>query len=128
MGGAAVVGDKVYVVGGKGRNEDIMNSVFMYDPNMDVWSSSIPSMQSKRSNLGVAVLNDKIYAIGGQNYEEGSLNTAEVLDLTVRGTPEWRNIADMNDKRHSVPVAVLNGKIFAVGGIDGGHYLSSVES
>merc|ERR1712126_202677 len=34
----------------------------------------------------------------------------------------------MNDKRHSVAVAVLHGKIFAVGGNDSGHYLSSVES
>ena len=67
--GGAVVGGKVYVVGGRDRNGDSTNSVFMYDPSVDSWSSSIPSMQSKRSYLGVAVLNDRLYAIGGFNEE-----------------------------------------------------------
>ena len=62
--GAAVVGGKVYVVGGMDRNGST-NSVYMYDPNVDSWSSSIPSMQSKRNGMGVAVLNNRIYAIGG---------------------------------------------------------------
>merc|ERR1712115_147963 len=86
-------------------------------------------MQSKRSGLGVAVLNDRIYAIGGGNREATPLNTAEVLDLTVRGTLEWRNIASMNTRRTVAGVAVLNRKICAVGGTsDGSQVLSSVES
>ena len=125
--GGAVVRDKVYVVGGRGRNGD-SNSVCMYDPSMNTWTSSIPSMQSERCGLGVAVLNDCIYAVGGWNREEGTLNTAEVLDMTEGGTQEWRNIARMNTGRWGVGVGVLNGKIFAVGGYNGRQYLSSVES
>jgi len=129
--GAAVVGSKVYVVGGEARNTVSTSSVFMYDPSVDSWSSSIPSMQNKRNGMGVAVLNDRIYAIGGCSWPEegtgGNLNTAEVLDLTVR--PQWRNIASMNTRRRGVGVAVLNGRIFAVGGWgDGIEILSSVES
>ena len=74
----------MYVVEGKDGNGST-NSVYMYDPNLDSWSSSSPSMKSKRSELGVAMLNDRIYAIEGGNSEEGELNTAEVLDLTVKG-------------------------------------------
>merc|ERR1719334_2014144 len=108
------------------------NSVYMYDPCVDTWSSSIPSMQSTRCGLGVAVLNDRIYAVGGMKTfgdEDGCLETAEVLDMTEGGTQEWRNIASLNNKRGGVGVGVLNGKIFAVGGsCDGRQRFSSVES
>jgi len=46
----------------------------------------------------------------------------------VGGTQEWRNISNMNTRRSGVAVGVLNGRIFAVGGRDGGQILSSVES
>ena len=125
--GGAVVRDKVYVVGGRDRN-GVSNSVCMYDPSMNTWTSSIPSMQSEREGLGVAVLNDCIYAVGGRNREEGSLNTAEVLDMTEGGTQEWRNISSMNTRRWGVGVAAMNGRLYAVGGWDGRQRLSSVES
>jgi len=127
--GAAVVGGKVYVVGGMDYYGYGTNSVCMYDPNVDIWNSSIPSMQSERIGLGVAVLDKRIYAIGGVNREEGRLRSAEVLDLTVEGTQEWKYIASMNTTRWGPGVAVLNGRIFAVGGEDhSGFRLSSVET
>ena len=125
--GGAVVGGKVYVVGGWDWN-GYSRSVYMYDPSVDTWTSSIPSMQSERWNLGVAVLNDRIYAVGGMNSVGGYLNTAEVLDLAVGGTQEWRNIADMNTRRWGVGLAAMNGRLYAVGGYDGRQRLSSVES
>merc|ERR1712126_38902 len=75
--------------------------------------------------------NDRIYAVGGRKdiREEEILRTAEVLDLTMGGTQEWRNIASMNTRRDSVAVAALNGTIYAVGGTsDGRESLSTVES
>ena len=126
--GGAVVGGKVYVVGGLDRNRDTTNSVYMYDPSVDTWNSSIPSMKSKRQCPGVAVLNDRIYAVGGFNREERMLNTAEVLDMTVGGTQEGRNIANMNTKRSSVGLAAINGRLYAVGGLDDNETrLSSAE-
>jgi len=47
--------------------------VYVYDPSGDTWTSSIPSMQSERSHLGVAVLNGRIYAVGGSIGREISL-------------------------------------------------------
>merc|ERR1712126_140972 len=96
------------------KNIESMNSVYIYDPNVDTWSSSIPSMQSERYGLEVAMLNYRIYSIREFNREEGGLNTIEVLDLTIRGTQEWRNIASMNTRRIYVGFRVLNGKMFAV--------------
>jgi len=128
-GGAVVVRDKVYVMGGVTQNQEYTNTVCMYDPSEDAWTSFIPSMLSERAFQGVAVLNDCIYAIGGMDDMEERFRTAEVLDLTIGGTQEWRNIASMNTGRDSIGVAVLNGKIYAVGGrTEVQHHLSSVES
>merc|ERR1719228_2078489 len=131
--GAAVVGHKVYVMGGLDNN-GYSRSVCMYDPSENIWSDFTPSMREKRYDLGVAALNDKIYAVGGENMEagwngsSGKLNTAEVLDLTEGGTQEWRNIANMNTARTEPAVGALNGKIFSVGGNDGKETLKSVEA
>jgi len=126
--GAAVVGDKVFVVGGW-KNEDILSSVFMYDSSFDTWTSSVPCLQSGRSGHGVAVLTNRIYAVGGINMEGNELDTAEVLDVAMGGrTQAWRNIANMNTRRRGVAIGVLNGKLLAVGGHDGKRCLSSVES
>jgi len=131
--GAAVVKDKVYVVGGKDSNGHSTDSVYMYDPSLDTWTSSIPRMQSQRCDLGVAVLNDRIYAVGGVGsggfYQDETSDTAEVLDLSQEGTQEWKDIANMNTGRNCVSVGVLNGKIYAVGGFDKDQeLLSSVEA
>merc|ERR1711864_51161 len=84
--------------------------------------------EARRSTLGVAVLNDHIYAVGGFDGSCG-LNTAEVLDMSVSGSQEWRTIASMSTRRSSVGVGVLQGLIYAVGGYDGNsrQCLSSVE-
>ena len=85
-------------------------------------------MDARRSTLGVAVLSDMIYAVGGFDGSSG-LNTAEVLDLAVTGSQEWRPIASMSTRRSSVGVGVLGGLIYAVGGYDGNsrQCLASVE-
>ena len=108
--GAAVVGGKVYVVGGMDRNRDSMSSVYIYDPSVDTWTSSIPSMQSERSYLGVSVLNDCIYAVGG-NREGEEVNTAEVLDMTEGRTQEWRNISNMSTKQQPASPRKVKDKL-----------------
>ena len=61
--GGAVVGGKVYVVGGRDRNRVSTNSVYMYDPSVDTWTKSIPNMHIRRRDLWVAMLNDFINAV-----------------------------------------------------------------
>lgn len=111
--GIAVLGDKVYAVGGFNGSLRV-RTVDVYDPVLDQWNSCC-SMEARRSTLGVGVLGDKIYAIGGFDGSSG-LNSAEVFDSKLK---EWRLIASMSTRRSSVGVAVLNSMIFALGGYDG---------
>ena len=116
----------MYVVGGFNGSLRV-RTVDVYNPSdpYDAWSTA-PSMEARRSTLGVAVYKDCIYAVGGFDGSMG-LNTAEVLDLSkgqgsggggARGgaggqasRPEWQPIASMVTRRSSVGVGVLGGQV-----------------
>uniref|UniRef100_A0A1A9VXN3 BTB domain-containing protein n=1 Tax=Glossina austeni TaxID=7395 RepID=A0A1A9VXN3_GLOAU len=121
--GLAVLGDKVYAVGGFNGSLRV-RTVDVYDPATDQWSTS-NSMEARRSTLGVAVLNGCIYAVGGFDGTTG-LSSAEMFDPK---NEVWRFIASMSTRRSSVGVGVVNGLLYAVGGYDGytRQCLSSVE-
>lgn len=111
--GLAMLGDKVYAVGGFDGSLRV-RTVEMYDSATDTWTSGA-SMVARRSTLGVAVLNDCIYAVGGFDGTSG-LNSAEMYDPV---TQEWQMIASMSTCRSSVGVGVVNGLLYVVGGYDG---------
>lgn len=99
--GLAVLGDKVYAVGGFNGSLRV-RTVDVYDPASDSWSTC-NSMEARRSTLGVAVLNGCIYAVGGFDGSTG-LSSAEMFDPK---TQEWRMIASMSTRRSSVGVSAL---------------------
>ena len=59
---AAVVDDKIYVMGGFA--DGIISTVDVYDPALDMWTTDVP-MPTARRLLGAAVVNNTIYAVGG---------------------------------------------------------------
>ena len=59
--GLAVVGGKVYAVGGFNGSLRV-KTVDIFDPQTGKWSSA-PPMNARRSTLGVAVLSGRIYAV-----------------------------------------------------------------
>ncbi len=60
---AAVVDDKVYVMGGS-TTDGIISTVDVYDPALDMWTTDVP-MPTARYLLGAAVVGNTIYAVGG---------------------------------------------------------------
>src|SRR3990172_10815605 len=56
-GGAAVVGGKIYVMGGSAN--------YVYDPETDTWTAKKP-MPTSRQGFGIAVYQNKIYTLGGR--------------------------------------------------------------
>lgn len=97
--GLAVIGDKVYAVGGFNGSLRV-RTVDVYDPASDSWSNCC-SMEARRSTLGVAVLNGCIYAVGGFDGSTG-LSSAEMYDPRIH---EWRMIDSMSTRRSSVGVS-----------------------
>lgn len=111
---AAVVGDKIYVIGGwdKGAQNEAYGTVFEYDPEENTFDQK-RDMPTPRGGLGAATFQGKIYAIGGWNFEE-VLRTVEVYDPA---TDTWEEKKQMPVARALFGITTLSGRIFAIGGL-----------
>ena len=112
---AAVVNDKIYVIGGDNDSGNTIMTVEEYNPATNSWAPK-KNMPTTRSDLAVAVVNNKIYAIGGWNEGSGILSTVEEYDPA---TNSWRVRAGMSTTRAAFPAVVINNKIYAIGGLIG---------
>lgn len=65
-----------------------------------------------------------IYAVGGLTKSGDSMSTVEVYDPTLK---RWRMTEAMTMMRSRVGVAVLEGKLYAIGGYNGKERLNTVE-
>jgi len=91
----------------------------------DSWVSRAPMSQA-RDGLGVVAVDGKIYAIGGStenhrqdwnNYHMGEfVGTNECYNPA---TDTWTTLADMPTPRSNFAIAVYQGKIYCIGGING---------
>ena len=84
-----------------------------------VWEEKAPVSMARYAGDGVEVLSGKIYFVGGWTGSSAQ-NIAERYDPA---TNTWETLANMSAAREGVACAVLDGKLYAIGGAD----LSSVE-
>ena len=111
----SVVNGKIYSIG--------RSVVQEYDPVTDNWTKKA-NMRTSRRGFSTSVVNGKIYVIGGwtsslwdvsgQIREAGILPTVEEYDPA---TNNWTKKADMPTARELLSTSVVNGKIYAIGGV-----------
>src|SRR5882762_10863870 len=111
---AAAVGGKLHVMGGSvlGVTGPYHQE---YDPATSKWLARAPVPRSL-DHMGSTVLNGKIYLIGGfigGGVHRDGQNTAFEYDPA---SDTWRILATMKAGRGSVGVAVMDGKLHAIGG------------
>jgi len=125
----AVIDGKIYVIGesmnwnvggGVGQMGNTQ-TVEQYDPATDTWTqeADIPTQQN---NPSIAAVNGKIYVIGGSGdlagvggpAQAGNVQTVEQYDPT---TDIWTQKTDIPTQRSNSFVAVVNGKIYVIGGL-----------
>ena len=136
----SVVDGKIYAIGGSklkkyqvprgfGTESEELPTVEMYDPATDTWTQKTDMPTPRKTKT--CVVDGKIYAIGGwsPNSEQSKLEIVEVYDPT---TDTWAKAQSMNHARCSAAISVVNGEIYAIGGIGwppnrdpSGRYLSS---
>ncbi|XP_039997502.1 kelch-like protein 33 [Xiphias gladius] len=74
----------------------------------------------------VAVLKEQLYVFGGKKY----YGISDTLNSVYRYDPcqnSWESLAEMQEKRCSFSVVVLDGRIYAIGGQCNPEYIDSVE-
>ncbi len=105
---AVGVGDSIYVIAG-GSSSKIKVA--------DASWSTIPAPPNSHGATGVAEEHDgKIYVVGGSG---GGSNTVDVYDPLANAWTSFENL--MPTTRNHMAGAIVNGKIYAIGGDIGGH-------
>lgn len=87
--------------------------------NEDAWRNVAP-MPTPRYGLAAATVNGKIYAFGGLQGAIWDTQTAlAIVEEYNPATNTWRSRAPMPTARCTMVVAVVDGKIYAIGGYNG---------
>lgn len=109
-GGAAVVGNRIYVVGGQGGG-GLISQVERFDGR--VWRDRTP-LPTPRDHLGVATDGRSIFAVGGRRLSIES--AVPVLERYEPRRDRWERLADAPTARGGIGVGVVSGKLLVVGG------------
>ncbi|MCG6154560.1 Kelch repeat-containing protein [Rubinisphaera margarita] len=118
---------KLYRIGGftaknkEGEDHDLwsQDSFASFDPATGKWTD-LPALPEPRSSFDAAVLDGKIYVIGGWSLEGEGENewhkTAWTFDLNDKNA-EWKQLPSPPFEKRALSVAVYNGKVYAIGGM-----------
>lgn len=114
--GVALVAGKIYVIGGFDASAASVNTVERYDPVLDEWESIDPiPAPSPLNHVGAAEVGGKLFVIGGL-HPPGFMPTDSVYCYDPFNE-EWSPKANMPTARGAMGVAVIDGKIYAAGGL-----------
>src|SRR6202048_5223260 len=114
----ASAGGKMYVFAGLAPVWKPLGMVYEYDPASDRWAKK-KSMALPSHHVAFTTYRDKIYAFGGFVLPESGppgwvpIHNAWEYDPA---TDTWKALAPMPSKRGSALAAVVNDKIYVVGG------------
>ncbi|XP_038049945.1 kelch-like protein 24 [Patiria miniata] len=106
----------IVIVGGYDDNQRWVRDVWCFNARDESWHSLAPFPGRNQRFATVAVEND-IYVIGGQA-EHGDSMSETLSDVWRYDsiTDTWSKVAGMNKPRHGHGAAVVDGKIYVVGG------------
>lgn len=103
----AVLDGKIFVIAGFNSSGGNTNTVDVYDPQTNTWSSAA-ALPIVNNHNAAAVAAGKLYAFGGLS------NRAFVYNPQ---TNSWSDVAAMRFQHHNTPaVGVINDKIYVAGG------------
>jgi N-acetylneuraminic acid mutarotase len=114
----AVANDKLYVFAGLAPGWKPKSLVYEYDPGSNQWTQKKPMALSSH-HVAFASLNNKIYAFGGFKLPDSGPAAWEPIDNAWEydpATDAWKALAPMPSKRGAAGAAVVNGKIYVIGG------------
>ena len=124
--GSGVINGIVYVVGDRNGTFYSM-ALLAYDPASNTWTEKAPPLV-QRSGVSGAAANGLLYVLGGAFFNNGSTIYPPDLEAYDPLSDSWTTKAQLPTPRAGVGVAMLNGKLFAVGGSVGSMILPTVEA
>ena len=121
--GAAAVNGKIYLIGGFDHHENLggrapaLSTVDVYDTQTNTWHTAA-NMPTPRVASKTAVFSNEIYVFGGYDRKgpRGAFRYKTNVEMYDTATDTWVKKRDMPTLRNSFTAAVVNGKIYVIGG------------
>jgi N-acetylneuraminic acid mutarotase len=115
---AVAAGGKIYMFAGQGNLFTPLGLVYAYDPATKTWTKKKP-MQVPAHHVAMVEYNGKIYAFGGYKKPASGEIAWEPINNSWEYDPAadiWKPLAPMPSYRGAASAAVVNGKIYVMGG------------
>ena len=115
---SAAVNGRIYVFGGSNNDDSTDSKVLEYDPKTDTWTKKA-DMPTARFLAAAGVVNAKVYIIGGGEEwnEQWDWPVFSTVEEYEPATDTWTEKTGMPTARDGLSVSVLNGKLYAIGGV-----------
>jgi serine/threonine protein kinase len=121
-GAAAVVGDRIVVVGGQDDGR-LLETTEVFDGRRWTEGADIPT---PRDHLAAVSDGDALYAVGGRAL--GPDKNSAALERYDPASDSWEELADMPTARGGLGAAISGSRLVAVGGESPTHAIQEVES
>ena len=120
---AAAVNGKIYLIGGYDQHENLggrapaLSTVDVYDTQTNTWHT-VANMPTPRVAARTAVFSNEIYTFGGYDRKgpRGAFRYKKNVEMYDTGTDTWVKKRDMPTLRNGFMPAVVDGKIYIIGG------------
>ena len=109
------------IIGGK-YGRDYSTRIVKFNIRSGTWEDNWGSLLQARWSHGCTFASGKAIVAGGYNGDK--LKSTEIVDVDSR---QSRSAGNMSEKRSGFALVTVNNKVLAIGGSNGGEYLSSVE-
>lgn len=120
--GTAVDGKDIYFAGGvvgtaTGERLNASKDVWKYNVDTQTWTA-MPSLPDARGAGELAVLDRRLHFFGGTGFDREEAKSDHWV-LSLDGGTSWETAVELPDPRNHLADAVINGKIYAIGGQHG---------
>ena len=117
--GAAAVGGRIYMAGGRLTHEDSSDAFLAYGPASDRWTQLPDLPEGEMSSLGVVGVGGKVVVFGGDDevgWEDGGGTVSPSAWAYDPETKRWTRLPDLHVERHAFAAAVAGNRVYAVAG------------
>jgi len=112
---AAVVGNSMYLIGGRDINDTIIQTIDIYDSVGQTWSTLKSLWSAATSDLVAASIGTNVYAISGYHPDYSTSGDVWILD-TITQSWSQGTVSSMNNPRGDACAVEINAKIYVFGG------------
>jgi N-acetylneuraminic acid mutarotase len=127
---SCAVGGTMIVVGGwRDREQATQRGAEQYEPKSDRWTK-LADLPTGRGGLAAVAVGSACHVVGGEDWTMPPPGTFVAHEIFDSATGQWTSGTPMTNARHGLGLALLDGKLYAIGGgpSQGNSYTTAVET